>query len=382
MESVLTDEDLQLMLAEIRRFCQRSIAPLVERPERLISAEQLQQLTRQATEIGVINLEPEAAAGIWENLDANWGRQLSSTALFEIARVNAGIAFHFHQLAMGSFLKRRLEIDDSRPAIVCVQGRYGLARQSLARLLRGRQLDEDDVQLLRSYFVTLQNDDAEDEGPLLFQAADEWQQVLVPTFNQTQGFAWLVFVRDDSSATPIFHSHGLNETLTWKWQPRHGRGPSTVTTGDSCLASYVDVMNINAQALVAIGLGALQQGYEKAAEYAAVRWQAGKPLIRHAAVQRMLGNCFSTIHAVDLLRRKAAELDLTPENLGQVLGARAQTHDLLCAAANDVLQVFGGIGYMQETGLEKVVRDNNHLRLLCGTPTELRLFLAGWESEP
>ncbi len=381
MEPVLTDDDLQLMLAEIRRFCHRSIAPLVERPEQLISTEQLQRLTRQATEIGVINLEREAAAGIWENLDEAWGRQLSSTALYEIARVNAGVAFHFHQLALGSFLKRRLEIDDSGPAVVCVQGCYGLARQSLARLLRGRQLDEDDIQLLRSYFVSVEAGADDDAGPLLFQAADGWQQVLAPTFHPAQGFAWTLFGRDDASATPIPHSHGLNETLTWQWQPKCDRAPATVVTGDHCLKSYADVMNINSQALVAIGLGALQHGYEKAAEYAAVRWQAGKPLIRHAAVQRMLGNCSSAIRAVDLLRREAAEQELTLDSLGHVLGVRAQSHDLLCAAANDALQVFGGIGYMQETGLEKFVRDNNHLRLLCGTPTELRLFLAGWESE-
>lgn len=382
MESLLTDDDLQLMLAEIRRFCQRSIAPLVERPERVISAEQLRELTRQATEIGVINLESETAVGIWENLDEDWGRLLSSTALVEIARVNAGVAFHFHQLAMGSFLKRRLEIDDSEPAVVCVQGRYGLARQSLARLLRGRQLNEEDVQLLRSYFISLENDEAEGTEPLLFQAADDWRQVLAPTLDQAREFAWTLFDRDDASATPVAHSHGLNETLTWKWRPQHGRGPSTVLTGDHCRQAYADAVNINAQALVAIGLGALQQGYEKAAEYAAVRWQAGKPLKRHPAVQRMLGNCASSIRTVDLLRRRMAELEVTLENLGQVLGARAQSHNLLCAAANDALQVFGGIGYMQETGLEKIVRDNNHLRLLCGTPTELQLFLAEWESEP
>ena len=85
MDFTLTDEDVQLMLAEIQRFCQRSIGPLVERPERLISTEQLQQLTMQAIEIGLINLEPESAAGLWENLDAQWGRKFSSTALLEVS---------------------------------------------------------------------------------------------------------------------------------------------------------------------------------------------------------------------------------------------------------------------------------------------------------
>ena len=63
------------------------------------------------------------------------------------------------------------------------------------------------------------------------------------------------------------------------------------------------------------------------------------------------------------------------------MNSPSQVHNLLCAAANDALQVFGGLGYLPETGLEKIVRDNNHLRLLCGTSRELMLFLAEWERE-
>ncbi|MBN1852596.1 MAG: hypothetical protein JW829_07720 [Pirellulales bacterium] len=56
-------------------------------------------------------------------------------------------------------------------------------------------------------------------------------------------------------------------------------------------------------------------------------------------------------------------------------------HPLLCAAANDAMQVFGGSGYTREIGLEKIVRDCNHLRLICGTPDELLLFLSEWENQ-
>jgi alkylation response protein AidB-like acyl-CoA dehydrogenase len=41
---------------------------------------------------------------------------------------------------------------------------------------------------------------------------------------------------------------------------------------------------------------------------------------------------------------------------------------------------LGGAGYTCEAGLEKIVRDGNHLRLLCGTAAELRMFLSEWEN--
>jgi hypothetical protein len=34
---------------------------------------------------------------------------------------------------------------------------------------------------------------------------------------------------------------------------------------------------------------------------------------------------------------------------------------------------------MRDTGLEKIVRDQNHLRVVCGSPPELALFVAEWE---
>jgi alkylation response protein AidB-like acyl-CoA dehydrogenase len=64
------------------------------------------------------------------------------------------------------------------------------------------------------------------------------------------------------------------------------------------------------------------------------------------------------------------------DQLGTVLDARIVVHPLLCHAANEALQVLGGLGYTREAGIEKIVRDNNHMRLMCGAPDELRLIVA------
>jgi alkylation response protein AidB-like acyl-CoA dehydrogenase len=62
-----------------------------------------------------------------------------------------------------------------------------------------------------------------------------------------------------------------------------------------------------------------------------------------------------------------------------VLALRAQAQPALADAANGALQVFGGLGYMKDTGAEKVVRDVNCLRALAGSPRELTLMVAEWE---
>jgi alkylation response protein AidB-like acyl-CoA dehydrogenase len=45
------------------------------------------------------------------------------------------------------------------------------------------------------------------------------------------------------------------------------------------------------------------------------------------------------------------------------------------------MQVHGGIGYMREVGPEKLVRDQNMLKLLAGGTREVYSFLAGWIGE-
>ena len=216
MDNELTDDDIRLLLAEVQRFCHKSIQPLVERPERVLDAGQLAQLTELASEIGLLNFGVEPGAGLWEETGGVGWLKFSSAALRQIAQTNAGVAFHFHQLALGAYLRRRLALGVAVPSVVCVQGSFGLARCSLARLLKRRPLDADDRRRLQDYFVT---STAADPKPLLFQAAGGWQQLLVPCLDGDLRFGWAALARQDLRLATLPHSHGLNETHTWRWQP-------------------------------------------------------------------------------------------------------------------------------------------------------------------
>ncbi|MBN1851514.1 MAG: acyl-CoA/acyl-ACP dehydrogenase, partial [Pirellulales bacterium] len=350
MDIELSKDDIALMLAEIRRFCQQSIRPLVQRPESILENRQLDRLTRQAQEIGLINLGLEPGTGLWENPEIPGWIQFSTGALQSVARTNAGIAFHFHQLALGRYVRRCMGFDTDPPSVVCVQGTYGLARLSLARLIQNSRMTDEDQALLRDYFVWI--DSAGNTHPILFQAAEDWRQLLVPCFTEDRILGWAAFAREDLDVNLLPNSHGLDETSTWIWQPRHDI-PKETKTQETALPCYAKVLNIHAQALMAIGVGAVHQAYEKAAEYAALRKQGGKPIRDHAAVRLMLARCASTVRLGELLLDALAAWPASKDNLATALALRSQLHPLLCAAANDAMQVFGGSGYTREIGLEK-----------------------------
>ena len=65
-------------------------------------------------------------------------------------------------------------------------------------------------------------------------------------------------------------------------------------------------------------------------------------------------------------------------SLKDLLMARQQLHPKLCLAANLVMQVHGGIGYMQDCGPEKLLRDQNMMRFQSGGLREIPLFIQAW----
>ncbi|NLF68385.1 MAG: hypothetical protein GX575_04940 [Candidatus Anammoximicrobium sp.] len=378
MDHELSDDDIRVLLAEVQRFCHKSIEPLGERPDGVIAAGQLTQLTGLASQFGLLNLGAEPGAGLWEGTGGVGWLKFSSAALRQIARSNAGVAFHFHQLALGAYVRRRLGLDVGEPSVVCLQGRFGLARCSLARLLKRQPLDADDLALLQDFFLAAE---VAEPKPWLFQAGDDWRQLLVPCLDREGRLGWSVLARQDLPLTPLLHSHGLDETVTWQWQPTESMSRLIPAAAERALAVYAEAFQLNAQALVAIACGAVRRGYERAREYAALRRQGGAPIGRHAAVRQMLARTASVLRIVELSCQQVACSPVGFSHLGAVVAARAEAHHLLCTAANESLQTLGGAGYTRDAGLEKVVRDCNHLRLLCGTPDELLMFLSEWEGD-
>ena len=107
----LTREDSEAIGITLRRFLSDEVAPKVERPELRLSSSALCELTEQARTLGLLNLDAEPGVGLWDLAEQPGARRHSLQSLRLIAQVDAGIALHLHQLALGAWLSRRL----SRP---------------------------------------------------------------------------------------------------------------------------------------------------------------------------------------------------------------------------------------------------------------------------
>jgi alkylation response protein AidB-like acyl-CoA dehydrogenase len=344
----LSQGDREALLAQVDRFRRRELAP-----GKTID---LARVTGVAREVGLLAVE------------ALEDRRLSLGSLELVARACPGAAFHLHTLALGRFLLRRSSLPDEEGVVPCLDGGRGLARGALARLLRRAAPEPGDAALLDGHFLVPGAD-------ALLQAGEGWRALIAPTYDRHHHeVAWRLWQRAELELTRCPASHGLDETGTWIVK---ARGAGTPAGGDARLLALA--LHLHAAGLVAIALGAVRAALERAREYAGLRVQGGGPIEGHAAVQLMLGNAAATIDAVALALEGLAARPDDGQLLAASLALRARAHPLLCDAANACLQVFGGLGYMQETGQEKAVRDCNHLRLLCGTPADLALFLAAWE---
>lgn len=105
----------------------------------------------------------------------------------------------------------------------------------------------------------------------------------------------------------------------------------------------------------AIARGVSRRAHELALDYAQNRIQGGVAIVAHDAVREMLAAMAVRQAAqpcLDELRGEAASLS-----------ARAIAADAAVETTTDAVQVFGGAGYMHETGVEKLMRDAKWLQL-------------------
>jgi alkylation response protein AidB-like acyl-CoA dehydrogenase len=121
----------------------------------------------------------------------------------------------------------------------------------------------------------------------------------------------------------------------------------------------------SAQALLHAGTAAIAHGiarraYEMALEYAHNRRQGGVAIIEHDAVSDML-----SAMAVRLTCRPEIATDTAGLAIDEAhaLAAKIAATDAAVASTTDAVQVFGGTGYMVETGIEKLMRDAKYCQL-------------------
>ncbi len=366
----------ELILRLVNDFAKRSLLPLIERHDVYIQPDQLSILARGAEKIGLLSSGTEKGEGLWEDLDGENSQQLSMAILTNLAEYNAGVAWHFHQLAFGRWLVHRLSISTQfQEAVILanIQGRYGLARKALPRFLLGIDLVDEDRIMLTDYFHP-----QEDDLGIVIHAAENWHWLLFPLFNKDR-IDWCYLTQEDVRIDYRYHSHGLDEIACLSLKPNGKIIPSISLDVEESRNIYAEALQMYALALMAISLGAVKHGYCLASEYADIRIQGGKIINQHPVVQDLLADVVSTIELCTGSLNELAGKQISIKHTGAVLAVRSKVQSLLCQAATNAVQIMGGMGYMRDIGVEKILRDVNQLRLMNGTPVELRLFVAEWE---
>ena len=121
--------------------------------------------------------------------------------------------------------------------------------------------------------------------------------------------------------------------------------------------------------IAAQGVGLAQGALDAAIEYARERETFGKPIIAHQAVQHMLADMATQIEAARTLTYLAAKTaDSNSKDLTKVSSmSKLFATDTAMKVTTDVVQIFGGYGYMRDYPVEKMMRDAKILQIYEGT---------------
>jgi alkylation response protein AidB-like acyl-CoA dehydrogenase len=129
--------------------------------------------------------------------------------------------------------------------------------------------------------------------------------------------------------------------------------------------------------IAACSLGGAQWALDRAIRYVHERFTFGEPLAEKQAIVFRLADMATELRAARALVRDAARaVDEGAEDAPlQCAMAKRFATDAGFAVANEALQLHGGYGYLQEYGIEKVVRDLRVHQILEGTNEIMRVII-------
>jgi alkylation response protein AidB-like acyl-CoA dehydrogenase len=140
---------------------------------------------------------------------------------------------------------------------------------------------------------------------------------------------------------------------------------------------FLEILDGGRISVAAMGVGLAQGAYDLAARYARERQQFGKPIGKFQAVQFRLADMATEIEAGRNLVYKAAWLkdEGRPFALAAAQ-AKLYTGELSHRVVNWALQIHGGYGYMEESAIARLYRDQKILEIGEGTNEVQRMVIA------
>jgi short-chain 2-methylacyl-CoA dehydrogenase len=140
---------------------------------------------------------------------------------------------------------------------------------------------------------------------------------------------------------------------------------------------FLEILDGGRISVAAMGVGLAQGAYDLAYEYAKEREQFGKPISSFQAVRFRLADMATEIEAGRALVYKAAWLkDQGREFAREAAMAKLFTGELSSRVAGAALELHGGAGFMEESAISRLYRDQKVLEIGEGTNEVQRMVIA------
>lgn len=129
--------------------------------------------------------------------------------------------------------------------------------------------------------------------------------------------------------------------------------------------------------IAACSLGGAQWALDRAVRYVHERVAFGEPLAEKQSILFAVADMRTDLHAARLMVRDGAQAvdEHAPDAAMRCAMAKRFATDAGFDVANRALQLHGGYGYLQDYGIEKVVRDLRVHQILEGTNEIMRLIV-------
>ena len=148
-----------------------------------------------------------------------------------------------------------------------------------------------------------------------------------------------------------------------------GVSPKAVVRGDESMFSECErLLHLG---FAAISVGISRNGFAAAHAYARERYQGGDMIINHQALRIMMADMVSGIEMSRAMIASACEQG----DLASAIACRIEATDRALRSATDAVQVHGGIGYMEDYGMERLMRDATYCQIYPRSNEESRLEL-------
>ena len=146
---------------------------------------------------------------------------------------------------------------------------------------------------------------------------------------------------------------------------------------DNGFIQFMKTLDGGRISIAALSLGIAQGAMDKAVQYSKDREQFGKPISSFQAIQQMISDMATKVHASRLMVYHAAKLkDLGKDFKNEAAMAKLFASEIAMDVTRDAIQIHGGNGYTKDYPVERYYRDAKLCEIGEGTSEIQRIVIA------